>query len=356
MSCLFNRQLIKKTEIKGRGMKGKLIVIALLAFLYVPAGSAQAAGTASGTSIINTATATYTDGGTVVTKTASTTIVVDNKVNLTVTKNADVEVIPAATDQALVFVVRNDGNTPQRYALTAINGAGIVMDNVRIYLDNGPNPGALDPTDTLYVDAATFGDVAADGTLAILIVADTPGTATTGQTSDYHLLATTMDAGTTTLTLPTVGAGTTGVVDVVFADIAGSEAGDTARDGKHSAIGIYSINALLLEIAKSAVISSDPTNGTTNPKAIPGATIIYTITVTVTGVGTATNVIITDPIPANSTYTGTTLMLNGVAQTDGADGDPGSVGGVPVTVTVNLGDMTSVSVVQTITFEVVINL
>ncbi len=336
-------------------MKARLIVIAMLAFFYGGAGVAQAAGTASGTPIVNTATATYTDGGTVVTKTASTTIMVDNKVNLTVTKNADADAIPGATDQALVFVVRNDGNTSQRYALEAINGAGIVLDNVRIYLDNGPNPGALDLTDTLYVDASTFGDVTADGTLAILIVSDTPGTANSGDTSDYHLVATTVDAGTTTITLPTIGPGTAGV-DVVFADIAGSEAGDIVRDGKHSDVGTYSINALLLEIAKSAVISSDPTNGTTNPKAIPGATIVYTITVTVTGSGTATNVLITDPIPLNSTYTGGTLTLNGAPLTDEVDPpDTGSVGGAPVNVTVNLGDMTSASPVQTITFEVTID-
>lgn len=335
-------------------MKGKLIATALLALLILSVGVAQAAGTASGTPILNTATATYNEGGTTVTKTASTTVVVDNKVNLTVTKNADATVIPGATDQVLVFVVKNYGNTSQRYALSAINGAGIVMDNVRIYLDNGSNPGSLDPTDTLYVDASTFGDVAADGTLAILIVADTPGAATSGQSSDYHLLATTVDAGTTTVTLPTVGPGTPGV-DVVFADIAGSEAGDGDRDGEHSAVGTYSINALLLEIVKSAVISSDPTNGTTNPKAIPEATIVYTITVTVSGSGTATNVLITDPIPSNSTYTGSTLELNGFALTDGTGDDVGSVGGDPVTVTVNLGNMTSASPVQTITFEVTID-
>lgn len=336
-------------------MKNKLMAVGLLALLGWSAGFAEAAGTASGTAIVNTATASYLDGGTTMTKSASTTVVVDNKVNLTVAKNVDATVIPGATDQVLAFVVRNDGNTPQRYAMEAVNGAGVVMDNVRIYLDNGPNPGTLDGDDTLYVDASTFGDVAADGTLAILIVADIPVTATSGQSSEYHLLVTTWDAGSPSAkTDQTTGAGTAGV-DVVFADIVGSEAGDGARDGMHSAVGTYSINALLLEIAKSAVISSDPENGATNPKAIPGATIVYTITVTVTGSGTAANVLITDPIPLNSTYTGDSLKLNGAPLSDDADTDAGSVGGTPVTVTVNLGDLTSASAVQTITFDVVIN-
>lgn len=334
--------------------QGRFMAIALLALLYVPATMAQAAGTASGTPIVNTATATYNDGGTPVTRTASATVTVDNKVNLTVTKNADATVTPGSTDQVLVFVVRNDGNAPQRYALSAVNGAGIVMENVRIYRDSGTTAGAWDAADTLYVDAGTFGDVAPDGTLGILLVADTPAAAASGQTSDYHLLATTVDAGTTTVTTPTLGAGTAGV-DVVFADIAGSEGGDGARDGKHSASGRYTVNVLALSIVKSAVVSADPMNGSTNPKAIPGATIGYTIAVTVTGIGTAGGVVITDPIPANATYTAGTLKLNSVALTDAGGDDEGEVGGAPVTVTVTLGDMTSATLEQTITFDVTIN-
>ena len=326
----------------------------MAAFFLASVGSAQALGTVAGTAIVNTVTATYTDGVTPVSKTASATIVVDNKVNLTVIKNNDAAVLPGGTDQALVFVVRNDGNTSQRYGLAATNGAGIAMDNVRIYQDNGATSGVLDPTDTLYVDAATFGDVAPDGILNILIVADTPLAAVSGDTSDYNLLATTVDAGTTTVTVATVGAGTVGV-DVTFADVAGSDGGDVLRDGQHSDVGTYTVNALVLDIVKSAIITSDPVNGVVDPKAIPGATITYTITVTVSGSGTAAAVVINDPVPANSTYAAGTLQLNGAGLTDATADDVGSVAGAPLTVTVDLGDLTSVSAVQTIIFEVVID-
>lgn len=53
---------------------------------------------------------------------------------------------------------------------------------------------------------------------------------------------------------------------------------------------------------KSVVVYSDPINGTTNPKAIPGAQMLYTIQVTNQGVGAAdtdTTVVI-DSIPANT--------------------------------------------------------
>ena len=53
-----------------------------------------------------------------------------------------------------------------------------------------------------------------------------------------------------------------------------------------------------LIVTKAMVTSSDPVNGTTNPKAIPGATITYTIEVTNVGPGTtdAGSMVITDAI------------------------------------------------------------
>jgi uncharacterized repeat protein (TIGR01451 family) len=49
-------------------------------------------------------------------------------------------------------------------------------------------------------------------------------------------------------------------------------------------------------------VISDPFNGTTNPKAIPGATVEYAITLTNTGAQNASVVTITDPIPTNTTF------------------------------------------------------
>ncbi|MDQ3189715.1 MAG: DUF11 domain-containing protein [Pseudomonadota bacterium] len=55
-------------------------------------------------------------------------------------------------------------------------------------------------------------------------------------------------------------------------------------------------------VAKSVLLVSDPVNGTTLPKAIPGAVVSYSIQVTNTGAGTADNntTFIVDPIPANT--------------------------------------------------------
>lgn len=64
----------------------------------------------------------------------------------------------------------------------------------------------------------------------------------------------------------------------------------------------------VLGVTKVSTLISDPTNGTTNPRAIPGAVMEYCILVQNPGSGTATNVVGTDTIPANLTYTAGSLL------------------------------------------------
>jgi hypothetical protein len=67
--------------------------------------------------------------------------------------------------------------------------------------------------------------------------------------------------------------------------------------------GSFTVTALLpdLVVLKSVVTLSDPENGTTNPKAIPGAVVLYTLGITNQGVGSvdAGSLIMTDVMPAN---------------------------------------------------------
>jgi len=76
-------------------------------------------------------------------------------------------------------------------------------------------------------------------------------------------------------------------------------------------------------ILKSAQTIDDPVNGSTNPKAIPGASVLYTITTTNQGPGTAdaNTVIINDPIPANTElFVGDLDAGSPVAFIDGSPG------------------------------------
>jgi uncharacterized repeat protein (TIGR01451 family) len=191
----------------------------------------------------------------------------------------------------------------------------------------------------------------------LLIVADTPGAATNGQTAVYNLIATTLNAGTTTVTVHD-----NSIVDdkdtqqVVFADAAGSATGDVARDGRHSATGTYTVSTATLTVTKTSAVVSDPFNGTTNPKRIPGAVVRYTIVVANTGAANATNVIVRDPIPANTTYGAGTITLNAVGQTDVGGDDSGDMGATnPGEVTVAVGALASGGGSATVTFDVTVN-
>ncbi len=77
-------------------------------------------------------------------------------------------------------------------------------------------------------------------------------------------------------------------------------AGSTSEfSGNKTVTGILVPDILVL---KSAQTFSDPINGTTNPKAIPGASVIYTIGVTNQGGGSADTdtTMITDAVPVNT--------------------------------------------------------
>lgn len=343
-------------------------LFALLSCLLLVAGTARAANTTAGTAITNSAIVSYEVGSIPQpTTTAAVTFVVDRMVNLVVTKNADATVAPGSVNQSLVFLVSNTSNTALRFSLSPVSKVSNTwnMGNVRIYRDDNNN-GAWNAGDTLYADASTFGDIASGASVSVLVVADTPGSLSTGQSAAYDLLATAVDSGATTTVFASAavtakslsrgiakssGSGNLMAVLTVFGDAAGSAAGDAVRDGRHSAAGTYSatIPPLAVNMNKSVAVS-DQWGGT---QPIPGATLSYTITVTTSGSGNANNVVITDPLPLNTVYIPGTLKLNGNPLSDAADLDAGDVGATTAgTVTVKLGNLTSASPVQRIRFDV----
>jgi uncharacterized repeat protein (TIGR01451 family) len=78
-----------------------------------------------------------------------------------------------------------------------------------------------------------------------------------------------------------------------------------------------------LTVDKSSSIVSDPVNGTSNPKFIPGATARYCILVTNAGSATSTIVALTDTLPAGSTLVAGSLRTGtscaGAATVEDAD-------------------------------------
>ena len=83
----------------------------------------------------------------------------------------------------------------------------------------------------------------------------------------------------------------------------------------HTANGNFDVEAPNLMVMKAVSAISDPAEGTTRPKAIPGATMQYLVNVSNQGKGTADSntLVITDAIPANSSF-----VVGSVAFTDGS--------------------------------------
>jgi len=354
-----------KSKQKRRGTKMKLkqnlmmfgLVLAGVMTLLMPS-QVMAAGTASGTDITNSATLDYQVSGVNQTQITSntTTFKVDNKVDLTVAEVGSANVVPGSNDQVLVFSVTNTGNTLQGYSLdtTADVTDEFDMTSVRIYLDvNGD--GLLDVGDSLYTLGTNIADIAADGSIQVLVVADTPLTPTNGHTAVYNLIATTLDAGTTTITTNDSGdVDDPLVVQVVWADGVGTD--DAATDGKHSADAIYSVASADLAVTKTQAVESDPINGTTNPKAIPGATVRYTITVVNSGGLDATSVELVDTTPINTTYLPGSITLDTVSKTDINDADEADHGASNAgAVTVTIANLANTVGTAIITFDVTID-
>ena len=84
---------------------------------------------------------------------------------------------------------------------------------------------------------------------------------------------------------------------IAVGDLTTSGGSNTVAANATLTVGVPSFT-----VAKSALTYSDPLNGTTLPKAIPGAVVTYSIQVVNSGAGTADNntTVIVDAMPANT--------------------------------------------------------
>ncbi len=348
---------------KYSNLKYLAALLCPLSFLF-GVQQAFAAGTIAGTDITNQATLNFTVGG--VAQPAQTsnvaTFKVDRKINVVVAQvgNVDTLVAPGAVSQVTTFTVTNTSNATMDFSLAALNKAGgpgpnggtdnFDATNLRVFVDSNGN-GVYDPL----IDTVVFVDeLPADTTRTVFVVADIPLGRVNNDIAAVTLTATAADGATPgslgPTSVQTAGADTPGAVDTVFADGAGDT--DAARDGKFSAASAYRVVTATIAVVKSSVVISDPFNGASNPKAIPGARVRYSIVVTNSGATAATAVVLTDGIPTNTSYVVNTITLNGVAKTDAADADQATF--AANTVTVNIGALAAAGT-ATVTFDVTVN-
>lgn len=303
-----NWHVSKETVMNTSSRSNRLLGLAAAGMLaWTAAPNVYGAGTAANTTISNAATINYKvnsiDQDAVTSNTA--TFKVDRKVNLTVatTEVAAVSVTPGSTGRVLKFTVTNTGNDTFDYTLAATAAAGgaaafggtdnINASAVSIYVDGNANGVYNAGVDT----ATSIDNLAADGAATVFIVANFATGLSNNDIASYHLLVTAKGSDGSALTQDTDG-DTAGTVENVFADAQGSDtSNDAARDAKHSAQADYKVSTATLTVSKSSTVISDPINNTTNPLAIPGAVVEYTITISNgAGAATATNIAVTDSL------------------------------------------------------------
>lgn len=270
----------------GKGLKPSLMALAIMSGLF--AGQAQA-GTASGTSITNNASLSYTVGGVTQTAVASgaATFVVDTLVSMTLTSQPNyTTVVPNANLQVTKFIVANTGNSTINSILTPAalaNGINLYSKTTNFlptgcaaYQDVNGNGTFESATDT----QTYISNLAANSSIAVFVVCSIPAGQVNNDFGGVSLTAQASTAGTGTAGSPLVastGAKVLGTVATVFGDVAGTD--DIANDGKISSRSGFLVQSATLGMSKTVAVWCDPVNGANNPKLFPGSFAQYTLSV-----------------------------------------------------------------------------
>ena len=329
----------------------KRIVIALVLSMAIlgAAGPVFALGTDAGTVIENRAMATYDIGAATNLTAYSTTVytTVDELIDVAVgnagTGTTYVFTLPAA-NQPLLFTVTNNGNGTEPFDLVIVESAADDFDTnppagppatpgVEIYIDNGDS--IFTSADVAYGTSLTLAE---DETANVWVIQDiAAGAGTSGEFAAITLEAAHRHAPFGTVPGTSyIGEGDTGgLTDAVLG----------ANGGFGSSTGFYQITLTVLNMVKSSAIAN--TLGTTDP--IPGATVTYIIEFGVTGTGGISNLVITDPIPVNTTFVPASITAGPITA------DSEALIGSTITVSYASTTISAVAGTQTITFEVTID-
>ncbi|MEQ5787433.1 hypothetical protein J3454_05950 [Erythrobacter sp. NFXS35] len=328
------------TDIRLNTSLSILLGSALLGGVAAPA-PVFAEGVTAGTLIENVAVASYDDGGTARTVNSNTVIVrVDELLDVTLTSLDPGPITGRPGRAVFAFELINQGNGPEAFRLvadTAVAGNDFDASFQAIAIDSNGNGTYEEGVDEILASPQTTTVLTPDAMLTVFVLVVVPDGAGDTQTSTVALSA---EAVT--------GSGSPGTAF----DAAGVDGGD-AIVGTTGALATARgslINSVVNVALVKSVTLRDPFGGTS---AVPGAIATFAIEAQVTGTGTIDDLIVTDAIPAGTTYAPGTLALDANPLSDTADGDVGTASDT-AGIAVNLGNVDA-EARHTITFEVVID-
>jgi uncharacterized repeat protein (TIGR01451 family) len=338
-------------KIRGAALKvlaGSLALLSVIAFVLPQTAQAS---TAYLTVIRNTATVNYNDtaGSAMPSQSSTVDITVAYQCAAPVLNApADTSTQPGTAANYSTYTLTSNSNGPDVYNLTAptiTESAGISGSTVTFWQGatqitsitlgattvaagttiaasgttaiSVPNDGASNSS----INGIATGDTIVIGTAEYAVASITDNGGTVGTTSTITVngngTAQAITAGTlinerqtftTRVTPGTVTAASNQTITVTIS-VVGTTACGTDTDET-----VTTVNVATLAILKE--VSDDGSTWYTTagaPQFLPGATVYYRITVTNNGSSNAQAVTVTDPVPAYTTYTSSTTLLNGIA-------------------------------------------
>lgn len=307
-----------------------------IAFAATPA---FAAGVQAGTSIENTATATYTNGTSVESVTSNTVSVVVDEILDVAVASLDGGNVSITNQAVLTFQITNSGNGNESFNIdidTAVPGDGFDPDFILLAYDSNFNGMYDSGTDTVLTPGASSPIMAPDENLLVFAITALPLGTIDAAIADVKLTANAV-----------TGSGSPGTLFSGQGD-SGSDAVVGSSTAQDQDTGNLIARLGSVDLIKSATVS-DPFGGN---QSIPGAAVTYSLVANFTGTGTVSALTIADNIPVGTTYQPGSLTLDGSNLTDSSDGDSGeaSASGIEVI----LGDFSGTNS-YTIQFTVEIN-
>lgn len=347
---------IKSSNVSDIRMSAKAAIVLSFIFTQLISSNIYAA---AGDTITATATVSYVITGTPTTTNVAVSFIEDRRINFLVAESNGSSAVPVVSDMTnavMQFTVTNTSNITHDFLLTAINTSpnpfASPADNfdplagtVQVFVESGATPGYQSAEDT-----AVFIDELPVNTFQIVyIVSDIPSQLV-DDVAAVALVAQVAEGGAVAVEGAAINADDNGnispaglfsngatnmpvgiassnpdsplTMETVFNDPAGLNVEDLSTElnqdvtgnGQHSDAGAYQVLSPVSILKTLTVID---TLGGTDPH--PGATLRYQLEVTVAGNTPVDNLIISDLIPANTSYSNATILLNGIVQTDAND-------------------------------------
>ncbi len=265
--------------------------------------SDPATGTPAGTPIVNTAALRYDLGGTTGSTTSNTvSIIVAERLDVALVRDGQGAIVVTPRPLAIPFTLTNRDNGNESFVLAASVSPGAVA--LQALVIDADGDGIYDPAkDSAPVDGRTPPLSPGQSIKLLAIVVAPAGTATANATL-------TVTARSTT------GSGQTGSAYAGMGD-----GGGDAVVGRTGAIATVAV-PLGTALAGPALFKSQSVRAADGSQnAVRDAVITYTLEARFSDAVTGARIV--DPIPDGTVFVPGSLMLDGAALTDGADGDAG---------------------------------